>query len=268
MALLVAAIMLSVIVTSGVRAQDSPFAIEHLPRVVGVGVGIIPDYEGSDDDMVGAAPFARYNFEGQERYLLLKAYELQCNLLDHPWLRLGPSLNYHFGRDDDVDDEVVKRMEEIDGTVEGGGFLGVEFIDSDNPRKRFLASVDFLTDLGGEHEGSSVFVSARFWYPVSRMFDFGMGVNTTYASDDYMSTYFGVTPQDAGRTGLRVYEADGGLKDIRVLPALVMHLSETWHLAFGVQYRRLLDDAEDSPVVDERGSSDQWLYGVGLAYSW
>jgi outer membrane protein len=83
-----------------------------------------------------------------------------------------------------------------------------------------------------------------------------------------MSTYFGVTQVDADRTGLRVYEADGGFKDIRVFPALVMHLSETWHLALGVQYRGLLGDAEDSPVVDDRGSSSQWLSGVGVAYSW
>ncbi|MGD8757744.1 MAG: MipA/OmpV family protein [Deltaproteobacteria bacterium] len=265
---LVGAIILSVSFTGEVQAQDTALSIEHLPRVVGAAVAMIPDYEGSDDYTVGAAPFARYNFQGQERYLMLKGYELQCNLLDHPWLRLGPSLNYRFGRDDDVDDDVIEEMEEIDGTGEGGGFLGVELVDSANPRKRFLASVDFLTDLGGEHDGSSVYVSARFWYPLSKTFDFGMGVSTTYASDGYMSTYFGVTQVDADRTGLRVYEADGGFKDIRVFPALVMHLSETWHLALGVQYRGLLGDAEDSPVVDDRGSSSQWLSGVGVAYSW
>jgi outer membrane protein len=268
MALLVGTIMFSVLFTARVQAQDTALNIEHLPRVVGIGVGMVPDYEGSDDYTFAPAPFARYNFSGQERYVMLRGYEVQCNLLDHPWLRLGPSLNYRFGRDDDVDDDVVKEMKEIDGTAEGGAFLGVEFADSANPRKRFLASVDFLSDLGGEHEGYSVYGSVRFWYPLSKMFDFGLGLATTYASDDYMSTYFGVTQENAVRTGLPVYDADGGFKDVRVLPALVMHLSQTWHLALGVQYRYLLDDAEDSPLVENRGSSDQWLGGIGVAYSW
>jgi outer membrane protein len=83
-----------------------------------------------------------------------------------------------------------------------------------------------------------------------------------------MSTDFGVTQGDADRTGLPVYDADSGFKDIRVFPSLVMHLNETWHLALGVQYRGLLGDADDSPVVDDRGSSDQWLSGLGVAYSW
>jgi len=261
-------IVLLVIFAGGARALEAPFSIEQLPRVVGIGAGIVPDYEGSDDYTFGLAPFARYNFKGQARYLLLNAFELQCNLLNHPWLRLGPSLNYRFGRDDGVEDDVVKRMEEIDGTLEGGGFVGVEFIDGANPRKRFLASVDFLGDLSGSHDGYTILASARFWYPLSRMFDFGMGVSTTYASGNFMSTYFSVSQRDADRTGLPVYDADSGFKDVRLLPALVMHLSEKWHLGVGVQYRRLLGDAEDSPVVDERGSADQWIVGAGVAYSW
>ena len=39
-------------------------------------------------------------------------------------------------------------------------------------------------------------------------------------------------------------------------------------LEAGVRYSRLLSDAKDSPVVDERGSASQLAGGVGVLYSW
>jgi len=251
----------------GVRAESMNIAIDNMPRIIGVGFGIVPDYEGSDDYMVGASPFARFQLKGHEQYIMINAFELRVNLLDHPWLRVGPSLNYRFGRDD-VDDSVVKKMKDIDGTVEAGGFFGVEFIDGVNPRKRLLADVDFLTDICNEHDGYTITGSIRGWYPLSKMFDVGLGTALVYASENYMETYFGVTQKDSNRSGLPAFDADSGVKDFRIYPMLVMHLNTNWHIGAGVQYRRLLTDADDSPVVDKRGSSNQWIGGIGLAYSW
>ncbi len=254
--------------STAVKAQEMNLVIDNMPRVLGVGAGIVPDYEGSDDYTWGVAPFAKFKLEGHEQYLLIKAYEMQVNLVDHPWFRLGPSLNYHWGRDDDVEDHYVKKMKEIDGTLEAGGWIGVEFTDSDNPRKRFLADIDCLADIGDEHDGYTVSANVRGWYPLSAMFDAGLGFTVVYASDNYMETYFGVDKKDSLRSGLPVFDADSGVKDIRINPVLVMHLNMNWHVAAGIQYRRMLDDADDSPVVDKRGSSDQWIGGLGLAYSW
>ena len=38
------------------------------------------------------------------------------------------------GRNDNVEDLYVKKMKEIDGTVEAGGWAGVEFTNKINPR--------------------------------------------------------------------------------------------------------------------------------------
>jgi outer membrane protein len=103
---------------------------------------------------------------------------------------------------------------------------------------------------------------------LSKAIDVSLGVGATYADEDYMETYFGVSPSDADRTALPVFEADGGIKDVRILPAVVVHLSEFWHVGVGARYQRLLGDAEDSPVVDDRGSADQFMAGLAVAYSW
>jgi outer membrane protein len=160
-------------------------------------------------------------------------------------------------------------MEEIDDTVELGVVAGLEFMASDDPRKKFIITAEYLQDAGGEHEGYTFSLSARVWYPVSKPIDVSIGVGATYADEDYMDTYFGVSPIDSARTGLPIFElGDGTIKDVKVIPAVVVHLSRSWHVAAGGRFSRLLDDAKDSPVVEDRGAKDQIIAGVGLAYSW
>jgi outer membrane protein len=91
-----------------------------------------------------------------------------------------------------------------------------------------------------------------------------------YADDDYMKTYFGVDQEDSDRTDnvLPVFEPGDGFLMAKANLGAVLHLSYQWHIAAGVQYRPLLSDAADSPVVDDRGDSNQWVAGLGVAYSW
>jgi len=93
---------------STARANDFALPLEMgtQDHIVGMGVGVLPDYEGSDDYTFGIAPFFKYKFSGREQYISSVATELRVNVLNHPWLRLGPSLNYRFGRDDVEDDKV------------------------------------------------------------------------------------------------------------------------------------------------------------------
>ena len=38
---------------------------------------------------------------------------------------------------------------------------------------------------------------------------------------------------------------------------------------FGIgSYSRLVGDFKDSPIVSQRGSPNQWLGAIGLAYTW
>ena len=246
---------------------DSPIAIDNVPNIVGVAGGMAPDYQGSRDYRFVGAPFFKFTFWG-ERYAQLLATELTVNVINHPVLRFGPSLNYRPGRSDDVDDPVVAKMKNIDDTAEAGAFIGAQFIDKSDPRHRFSATVDFLHDVGDVYNGYNITLSARYWYPFSLPIDLTIGVSTTYADDKYMETYFGVTQGDSARSGLPVFSASGGIRDVTVSPGLVYHLSKSWHVGAGLRYQRLLSDAQDSPVVKDRGSADQWIYGLAVGYSW
>jgi outer membrane protein len=259
------AVVSSLLIVSAALAQESPVNIENVRNIVGIGAGIMPDYSGSDHYQAVAGPFFKFTFS-EQRYVSLIGPELRINMLNHPWLRVGPVVGYRAGRDD-VDNGQVDRMQKIDSTVEAGGFLGIELIDAGNPRKRFIASFEMVADVGDVYNGYNMSLSARYWYPVSLPIDLTIGVSSTYANDNFMQTYYGVSSSDSVRSGLPTYRASAGIRDVSVLPGVVYHLSRSWHLAAGFRYQALMNSAKNSPVVDV-GSSNQFLAGLGVAYSW
>jgi outer membrane scaffolding protein for murein synthesis (MipA/OmpV family) len=78
-----------------------------------------------------------------------------------------------------------------------------------------------------------------------------------------MDEYFGVTADDSLASGLAVYTPGGGVRDARAWLVALVHLGPQWHVGAGVLYSRLVGDAADSPLVSDRGSQNQWVYGVG-----
>ena len=269
-----AAVLIAAAVWAGssqlAHAQQAGGLVIDLPDVrnyASLGVGVVPDYMGSDDYTAGIAPAGLVRFGDSDRYVRLLVAELSVNVLDSRNWSLGPVVNYRFARDD-VDDSVVKLMRDVDGTVEAGVFAGWTWIGEDDPRHRFAASVQFLHDVMDEHEGYIASVSARYFKPVTLPLTLSVGVTATYGSSDYMQTYFGVDSVDSARSGLSEFNAGSGLRDVRVPLMAIYSLSPKWHIAGGLIYTKLLDDASDSPVVDERGSSNQIYAGVGVAYAW
>ncbi len=269
------ALVFSVLMVTSAQASgiDSPVAVDNIDNIVGVGVGIAPDYLGSSHYQLVGAPFFKFSFSDQ-MYVSLVATDLHVNILNHPWLRFGPAVNYRPERDD-VDNTQVDKMDKIDGTVEAGAFLGVE-LKAANPRQRFLASIEFLDDVGDVYGGYLFTFSARYWYPVMEPLDVSLGFSTTWADKNYMNTYFGVNSGNAPLSDpnfvLPAYTAGSGMRDWSFSPGAVLHLSKEWHVAAGAIYRRLVGDAKNSPLVDggssPAGSPDQLFAGFGVAYAW
>ena len=258
-------------IQTGAAAQQAGGFVVEVPEVrnfAGGALAIVPDYLGSDDYTVGIAPVLKIHFGRNERYFLrLLATELSLNVANSKSWSFGPMLNYRIGRDD-VDDAVVDLMRDIDGAVEAGAFVGWSWVGGGDPRQRFNASLQFLNDVSGEHEGYVLSAAVRYFQPVSRPVTLTLGVSTSYGSEDYMATYFDVSPSDAARSGLPVFSADAGMRNVRISPGLIFSFSRKWHAFGGVIFDRLLSDASDSPIVSQRGDENQFLAGAGVLYAW
>ncbi len=239
---------------------------ENMPTVFGLGVGTLPDYVGSDDYTVGVAPFFRYTFKGQERYIQLIANEFTVNILNNDKFRFGPLFNYRFGRDDDVDDELVSRMEEIEDTVEAGAFADILWVNASEKRQRFILGARIYQDIGDESDGFRANLNARYWYPIAKPVDLGITAGVFYQDDDYSNHYFGVNAKNVGTSGLPFFTADGGFNEYYAMVGLNVYLSKNWLLSCGIRGSIISGDPADSPLVDQQGDSTQWVGGIGIGY--
>jgi MipA family protein len=241
--------------------------MENVPTIFGLAVGMVPDYRGSDDYTLGLAPIFRYTFSGQERYIQLIANELTINILDDDMFRFGPLANYQFGRTDDVDDEVVSKMSEIDDTVELGAFGDIVWQLSKDKRHRFIVGAKLYQDVGDESEGFKANVSARYWLPVAKPVDFNVALGATYQDDDFADHYFGVNPDNVGTSGLPLFVADGGVNEYYMVLGGIFYLNKNWLVSAGIRGAVITGDPADSPIVDQRGDSTQWIGGLGVGYA-
>lgn len=242
--------------------QFISLAPSYIPSYFGLGIGSYPEFVGSGDDLIGVAPFGRYSW-GEQKYVSLEVNYASVNLIEDRNWRFGPAGMWRFGRED-VEDDVVDELPDIDGSLELGFFGAYEFV-GENARDRWWIGANFTHGVTGDNDGYTVSASVRRWIPVGQFAALGFSLGTTYGSSDYMDTYFSVGEQGAMDSGLPVFDAGSGTRDVRVTALYMQPVSPKWVVGAGFLYSRLFGDAADSPLVSQRGDRDQVVFGIGFA---
>ncbi|MGD2038476.1 MAG: MipA/OmpV family protein [Desulfobacterales bacterium] len=248
MGMLVALLTLLLVIPG---AQAAEFSI-------GGGIGVQPDYEGSSDYELVPVPAGQAKFDNG-MYLKLLGLNLRANLIPSNFWRLGPVYNYRAERDD-VENNKVDRMKDVSDANEFGIFGGIEW-------ENWYVFLEILGDTGNAHEGSYGTLKAGYNWAVNKEWMLTFGAFGTYADEDYMETYFGVSGADAAASGLDPYDADEGMKDIGLDFGANWRFAQNWDLRGLLQVKQLVGDADDdSPVVDQ-GSETQVFTGVMVLYN-
>jgi outer membrane protein len=239
-----------------VLAASPVWAIDGM---IGLGAGVAPDYEGSDDTKAVPYFLFSHNYDSG-RFVKLNGPNLKVNLLADKNYSLGPVLNYRFERDD-VDNNQVDRMDKVDAAFEAGIFGGIDV-------NNLLLGMEVLADVSDSHDGYTVQGTAGYRWKVMPTLTLTPGAFMTYASEDYMSTYFSVNSSNRGSSNLSNYSADSGIKDVGL--NLIGHYApwEHWGIMGLVSYKKLLNDAKDSPIVDDEGNDNQMNFGLMGTYRW
>jgi len=225
---------------------------------VGAGIAVVPDYEGSDD--YEAAPLLHFRMAwANGRYLDFTGNRVKFNVMKTGDLSLGPELRVRAKRDDDVEEDAVAEMEEVDRAVELGGFV------SYNLGSNFEVGAKLLQDVADGHDGYLLGLNVGYKIYREKMVVV-LTASTTYASNDYMNTYFSVNGNNVGNSSLDYYDADEGFKDVGLTCAIVYQFNERWGATGILGYTRLIGDAADSPVVDDVGDANQLLGGIMGTY--
>jgi outer membrane scaffolding protein for murein synthesis (MipA/OmpV family) len=236
--------------------------VESAPTMIGLGIGAVPQYPGSEDMEGAIAPIFRYTFSGR-RYVSWVGSQGSLNLLDSYNFRLGPALGIRRGRDEDVDDEVVARMQEIDPDAEAGVFAEYVIGSPSTPRNRLVLGARYLSSSG---RGRGI-VNARWWQQVAPQWDIHLGVGLTGADKDYNDYYFGVNSGNRGTSGLPSYTAGSGVYEYYFTAGAAWYPNRNWIGLAGIKLGELSGDAKDSPIV-LRGDKAQASAFVGAVYLW
>jgi outer membrane scaffolding protein for murein synthesis (MipA/OmpV family) len=90
--------------------------------------------------------------------------------------------------------------------------------------------------------------------------------NVGWADEDYTKSYFGVTASEAAASGMRPFQASAGVRDVGFTLSSRFPIWRQLSLVGAANYERLLGDAADSPLTDDRGDANQFSANLGLIY--
>lgn len=227
---------------------------------------VAPEYEGSDHYKIQPVPDIEITYNNR---FFLSRQGLGANLIATDDLTIGAAIAFDGGRKSSKD-EALRGYRNVGNTAIGRIFAEYT-ID------RLMLSADVATDLLGDgHKGTEATLAATWMFnPMGRtMLLFGPSL--TWASDDYMNSYFSTTAdrlRPAGPTELVLpgsrtgYKAEAGFKNAGLTAILIHPLNDNWSVMGIAGYSRLLGDAADSPFVKDNGSRDQFMGGLGVSYT-
>lgn len=248
------------LITSQARAQSHEEEGKDWQVMLGAGAIYSPDFEGSDEYEVQPFPFISVEYRD---IAYIRGPEVGVNLIrlkasDDFSIKAGPLARYRR-------DRKVKRNADLSGlgdvgtAVELGGALALEY-------RQAWVRLSLAKDVAGGHDGLVGEGEAGIRFNLSDTLIASASAKASWADKDYMGTYFGVTAVQAARSGLPVYRAESGLKDVGAGLSLSYMLGRNWMVTAVGGYSRLMGDAADAPLVVRYGTPDQWHGGLFLAY--
>lgn len=258
------------------QSSDEPDAGGDI-IIAGAGIGMIPDYEGSDDYRLVPVPGAIGRIGGLD--FVYVGNRISVNLIHDPvgpgWnFILGPVASVGLNRTSlkSIDDSRIRALGKVGTSVELGGTAGIArqgVITSDYDR--LSATVSIRHDVADGHGGTLINPTLSYMTPLSTRAMTMLFVSATHADGNYARTYYTITPGQSVDSGLPVFNARSGWKDFTIGGAVDVSLTGTLRgglsLIGGVAYTRLMNDFAASPVVSIAGSRSQWMAGLGLAYT-
>lgn len=225
---------------------------------------IAPKYEGSKSYKAIGFPLAiphsasdaetssfgsRIRFKGID--------DIRFNLLGADGFEFGPVAGYRGGRKQS-DGDLLGGLGDVDGGLVLGGYGAYT-------TNGFTFDASYVDQLTGDDTGGQLKLGASTMIALSDAVEVKAGIGTTYSSNDYMDTFFGVSSAQSGTStaSLAPYDPSAGFKDVNFSLSTDIALAPKWTMKLGGKYSRLIGDAADSPVIETK---NQFTGSIGLLY--
>ncbi|MBB4857272.1 outer membrane scaffolding protein for murein synthesis (MipA/OmpV family) [Novosphingobium chloroacetimidivorans] len=259
-------------------AQDATSSDLDADRItIGVGGVYMPSYRGSDDYSVSPVPVIQGQFKGigiNPRAGGVALDFIPDNRDSGFGFSLGPVATYSGNRARGIRDDVVKRVGKLDDAVELGVTAGVTAYKLTNPYDSLSLSIDARWDVAGAYKGMVWTPNLTYATPLSKGSLVTLNVSAHHGDGKFNRYYYSVTPAQSLRTGgaLPVYNAKKGWDSVSfgLLGAYDLDgdLLNGGLAIFALgSYSKMLNDGKDTPYTRIRGDADQWIGGLGVAYT-
>ncbi len=232
--------------------QPSGRARDWSVRIGAMGV-YTPAYEGSDAYELRGFPQIDITF--RDTVFVNARRGVGAYVWNRNNLKLGLSVGYTFGRDEDDSDDLRGLGDIDDGATANLVFewgIGDVALDA-----------RYEEQITGHDTGFQVHLGLGYDLRIAEETTVKPSLKTTFASSDYMEEHFGVSPGQSARSGISAYEADSGFKSLGFHLMVVHRLNQHWGIQAGAGYDRLTGEAADSPVVKDE---NQYRVTIGLSY--
>ncbi len=255
------------------REPPAPAADEGVPpsaqrswdAAIGGVLVYAPDYAGSDSQRLRLTPgfYVRY---GRISLATRSGFRsagdpgeragLRLDLSPSDRLRFAVGLRYDAGRQESSS-EALRGLGDVPSTVRVRAMGSYKLGDGWSTGSAVL--LDALGRGGGWQADVSVGREMRY----SAETTWSVGAALAFAGDRHMQTYFGVTEEQAARTGYPAYQPPWGLRDASAFVNARTQLGGPWHMFYGANISRLLGPAAASPLTLQPNA---WGLSGGLVY--
>ena len=246
---------------------------------IGLGLGLVPSYAGSDNYIAFPLPLVVGRVGGVGISPNGPGFVLDFNpgkpgLAPRKGVRVafGPAFRFRNDRNVQIKDDVVARAGKLDAALEVGGNVALVWRGVAKPVDQLSVGVQARWDVLGAHDGMVIEPQINYRAPIGRAFSLQTQISAEFVDDSFADYYFTVSPAQALASGLPQFRADGGLNRIGALAILSYDLDRNplnggWSLTAIGGYSRLFGDAEDTPFTALRGDANQFITGLGVAYT-
>ena len=242
---------------------------------IGVGVGAVPRYEGSDAYRLFPAPqlagrVGGFDFAARGPGLAVDLIRGDTRTTAN--VIAGPVVRARFDRRDGFGDARVRALGDRPVAVELGAQLGYEWRGLAQRGDAFTVAIEATQDVAGGHQGLQISPGIGWRQPVGRATIAIASLSATWADDDYMRTYFSIDAPGSAASGLPQFTARSGFKDVGGGVVIAHDLNGNaldggWSLFAIARYSRLLNSAANSPVTAIAGDADQAFLAAGVGFT-
>lgn len=253
--------------TAPARPAGPPMAPQGWTMTLGVAPVFGMAWQGAKDTALSIFPDLRVNYKDT---LFLSVQDgLGWNAVNQDGWKAGPIVRARFGRNEDDGgspfliaggSDALRGMGDVDIAGEAGGFVEKRL----GAKKQWRLRAEVRQGFGG-HEGVVGDVLAQYSGRSGKVI-YAVGPRATFASGDFMRTYYGVDGAQAARTGLAASRPDGGLVSYGMGANLIRPLDRKRAVAVFAGVDRLGGEPAGSSLIRERGQRTQFSIGLGYSY--